>query len=63
MNRTLVVYVPRDIKTLRSRHSKMFQSLDSTIQRYKMTVMQSCSLDKESDEFHETNKGSDENAS
>ena len=63
MNRTLVVYVPRDIKTLRSRHSKMFQSLNSTIQRYKMTVMQSCSLDKESDEFHETNKGSDENAS
>ncbi len=63
MDRTLIVYVPRDVKALRSKHSKMFQALDSTIQRYKKTVMKSCSLDNESDDFHESRKGSDESTS
>ena len=64
MNRTLIVYVPRDIKTLRSRHSKMFQSLDSSIQRYKKAVMEKCSLDKSNeDDFHESRKGPDESPS
>ena len=63
MNRTLIVYVPRDIETLRSRHSKMFQSLNSAMQRYKKTVMESSSLNKKNDEFRESRKGPDESAS
>jgi hypothetical protein len=63
MNRTLIVYVPRDIETLRSRHSKMFQSLNSAMQRYKKTVMESSSLNEKNDEFRESRKGPDESAS
>ena len=63
MNRTLMVYVPRDIKALRSKHSKMFQSLNSTIQRYKKMVMQSSSLNNESNDVRESHKDSDEDQS
>jgi hypothetical protein len=63
MNRTLIVYVPRDIETLRSRHSKMFQSLNSAMQRYKKTVMESSSLNEKNDDFRESRKGPDESAS
>ena len=63
MNRTLIVYVPRDIETQRSRHSKMFQSLNSAMQRYKKTVMESSSLNEKNDEFRKSRKGPDESAS
>jgi hypothetical protein len=63
MNRTLIVYVPRDIETLRSRHSKMFQSLNSAMQRYKKAVMERCSLDKKYELLIDFLEEDDKNAS